>query len=100
MVGGCRTFTSIHQEQDDIRLFDGHHGLPADMIDHLILGAVIDTTGVYEHKKLVVPDDALIVAVSGHPGGGINQGLAGPGYPVEQRYGIGGIRVGLTKILD
>ena len=46
--------------------------------------SAVDTAGINKHKQLVIPDHAFIVAVSGHPWRRINQGLTGPGYPIEQ----------------
>ena len=59
------------------------------MGDHDVLGVIVYAPGINQDKSFILPNHTVIVSVPGHSGGGIDQCLAGFGYPVKKFLGAG-----------
>jgi hypothetical protein len=82
VIGG-QAFPAVHEKQNDIGLLNSLHGLSADVTGHDVR-LVINAAGINQDERLFVPGDLGVVAVPGHPGGRVDNGVAPAGHPVEQ----------------
>ncbi len=84
VIGRQHPLLAIQQKKNDIGLVDGGHCLAADGGDHFIGRIVVDAAGVDQDKRPVSPEDPLVVTISGHARGRVDDGFARSGNPVEQ----------------
>ena len=81
-VGDARG--DLHQEEDDVRLVDGQHHLPADFVFENVVGIDGVSARVDHGELLAVPVRLAVVAVSGGSGRGVHDRLPFADQAVEE----------------
>ena len=81
-VGDARRH--LHQKEDHVRLVDGEHHLPADVVFENIVRIDRITARVDHGKLLAVPIGFAVMAVAGRAGRGVHDGLTLSHQTVEE----------------
>src|SRR5690606_14696494 len=75
----------VEDQHDRVRGGDRLASLPLDLAGERVLGGEVDAAGVHEVEADPVPLALDRLAVAGHPGLVVDDGLAAAGEPVDER---------------